>query len=96
MKDYKRFILRGENMNECDWIPVSERLPDINKDILVTAVYYDLDLEEYYTAVHSGCWDEYDNDFYILGEPYNWDWVEDYKVIAWKYPEPYKCNLKDL
>ena len=72
-------------MSYGNWILCSERLPEKMEDVLVTQIYYDLDLEEYVRNVNTAC---FDGDWYsvFLEDGY----MEDYDVIAWMpLPEPY-------
>ena len=63
-----------------NWIPGSERLPEIGKDVLVTIKDDSADSPNYYTSV---------------GWCYMGAWIVEntlcYQVIAWtEFPEPYK------
>lgn len=72
------------------WIPCSERLPEIEIDVLVTQKYYDLDREEYITDVNTACLDSWGNWYSIFLEE---EYMENYNVIAWMpLPEPYGRN----
>lgn len=62
------------------WTPVSERLPEIGKDVLVTIKDDSADSPNYYTSV---------------GWCYMEAWIVEntlcYQVIAWmEFPKPYK------
>ena len=74
-------------MNE--WIPVSERLPEKNKVVLVTVK----GIPENF--VYSDC--RYVNCIWETLIEANYDyWIEIVDVIAWMpYPEPYKENIDE-
>lgn len=69
---------------EADWIPVSERLPDIGDTYLVTVMVgkeIRTDVADSFGSYIDGFWDTFN------------DWIEDEEchVIAWMpLPEPYK------
>lgn len=70
------------------WILCSERLPEIEVDVLVTQEYYDLDCEEYRVDVNTACLDRDGNWFSGFFED---GYMEDYNVTAWMpLPEAYK------
>lgn len=60
------------------WIPVEDRLPEVEADVLLSL--RSLDIYTGFRANTEGC-------FYVEGEGY----VEDENVLAWKpLPEPYQ------
>ena len=73
--DYE-IIGKYEEKSQGEWIPVSERLPEINKEVVVT----DIETEDTYCSWYhgNGYW-ECDNG------------VLKNRIIAWQpLPEPYK------
>ena len=80
----------GDNMSYGKWIPCSERLPEVEVDVLVTQEYYDLDCEEHRVDVNTACLDWLGNWFSVFAEE---GYMEDYNVIAWMpLPDPYECK----
>lgn len=58
-----------------EWIPVSERLPEINKDVIVT----DVETDETYSAYYLG------DGLWVCDNG-----AHRHRIIAWKsFPEPY-------
>lgn len=75
-----------------DWIPVEERLPEDDVDVLVT--YADIDDEEYADITITTYGNAYLGgnklDFKEWRSPFEY-FKSNYKVMAWQYlPEPYR------
>lgn len=78
MNVIKNFVHQVAEEYNGGWIPCSERLPDVEADVLLSL--RSLDICTGFRANTDGC-------FYIDGDTY----VEYENVIAWqKLPEPYK------
>lgn len=85
--DLSRMLDELISENKGEWIPVSERLPEIHQDVLLSLRSLDVDVgfrgeTEPYFYVHGvgGC-------FYV--KPQN--------VLAWQpLPEPYKAESEEL
>ena len=93
--EYLRDIIR-KHMND-SWIPVDERLPEDDVDVLVT--YADIDDEEYTDMAITTY-----GDAYLGGNKLDWkEWrspfpyfKSNYKVIAWRHlPEPYRSERSE-
>ena len=81
--DAKNIVQEVAEEYKGGWIPCSERLPEVGKRYLVSAIWKDKDFEKsaVYDAVYGsdGLW-----------HSYNYEPVS-YKVIAWQpLPEPFK------
>lgn len=77
--DYLKRIYGAEEYNG-GWIPCSEKLPDVEADVLLSLRSLD---------VHTGFMSNTEGYFYVEGEGY----VEFENVLAWQpLPEPYKDN----
>lgn len=78
---YDGYRLALSEMNAKKWTPVSEGLPDENKEVLVTAVFSDDQKEVGTLRLIKGKWT---NDFFS------------YDVIAWMpKPKPYEEEEND-
>jgi hypothetical protein len=82
-----RAIINGvETMppvNPQKWIPVSERLPETNVEVLVTTEWGSITIAERYSA----------NDYFINEGATN---AEEDEIVAWMpLPEPYKAESEE-
>lgn len=78
IKDVKSIIREQPTAYNGGWIPCSERLPEVEADVLLSL--RSLDVYTGFRANTEGC-------FYVDGEGY----TECYNVLAWQpLPEPYK------
>ena len=77
------------------WIPVSERLPNRGKDVLVTRKYYgkdDCNKDSIYVEI-SACYAD-GEEWHGYSDEYKMS-PKNHKVIAWMpLPEPYDCGAK--
>ena len=85
-----------KHMND-GWIPVEDRLPEDDVDVLVT--YADIDDEEYADITITTYGNAYLGgnklDFKEWRSPFEY-FKSNYKVMAWQYlPEPYRPERRD-
>ena len=78
LKDYKDLEEQGKLLNK--WIPCSERMPEVEQDVLLS--FRSLDVRVGYRSNNEGF-------FYVYGEEY----VSFENTLAWQpLPEPYKAQ----
>ena len=89
---HKKVCLHGENITVCDdmmpktgWIPISERLPEIHQDVLLSL--RSLDVEVGFRA---------ETEPYFYCHNVDGCFIEPQNVIAWMpLPEPYKVESEE-
>ena len=78
LKDYKDLEEQGKLLNK--WIPCSERMPEVEQDVLLS--FRSFDVRVGYRSNNEGF-------FYVYGEEY----VSFENTLAWQpLPEPYKAH----
>ena len=83
ISDTLPYVSNSENPNKGEWIPVTERVPEKNAEVLATTEWGSITIAERYSA----------NDYFINEGTTNAD-VDD--IIAWMpLPEPYKAESEE-
>jgi len=80
---------RGKADAEQRWIPVTERLPEEDKQVLVTECFTGINGKKIYSISLASL---YGNDWVTVNDEYKLD-PSRFKVVAWMpSPEPYKAE----
>ena len=89
---WKAAYERGKADAEQRWIPVTERLPEEDKQVLVTECFTGINGKKIYSISLASL---YGNDWVTVNDEYKLD-PSRFKVVAWMpSPEPYNAESED-
>ena len=86
-------VTEADVVAQTRWIPVSERLPEEDKQVLVTECFTGISGKKIYSISLAS---RYGDDWVTVDDEYKLD-PSRYKVVAWMpLPEPYKAESEEV